>query len=73
MKIAQNDKIFKNRRILTKSKLYEDKHSEKDETEILKCKTPPPIKYLKSNSPTFTISTSSRFTNNIFEKFKSRF
>ena len=33
--------------------------------------TPQPIRYTRTNSPTFTISTSSRFESGLFEKFKS--
>lgn len=34
--------------------------------------TPQPTRYTRTNSPTFTISTTSRFESGLFEKFKSK-
>jgi len=73
MKIAQHERLLKYRRHLTKIKGKEDNEEDgkKNKLEILKIKTPPPLRHFKTSSPTFTISTSARFTNNIFEKFNS--
>lgn len=75
MKIANHERLLRYRKHLSKIKGKEDEEEEvsdkKSLVEMLKSKTPPPIRCLKTSSPTFTISTSARFTNNIFEKFNS--